>query len=150
MVATSIPYSQALLLRQICLEDSHLEMWTRELKEHLLKRGVSWEATKQRIHQTPVCNHIPTRKVCSNAAGGHRPPYSANLPIDHQMPSPYPSYLRMAMEGSTTFPIDSFSPAKKFKVSFCLSIFDYYQSRATWQLSLQSCWLQSFPPISII
>ena len=36
---TSIPYSQALRLRQICLEEEHLSKWTHELKKHILKRG---------------------------------------------------------------------------------------------------------------
>ena len=43
-----IPYSQALLLRRICLEEEHLQKWTHELNKHLLKRK---QLVKREIHR---------------------------------------------------------------------------------------------------
>ena len=48
---TSIPYSQALRLRRICSKDQHLQKWTRELKEHLIKRGYREQQLNNEIHR---------------------------------------------------------------------------------------------------
>ena len=46
----SIPYSQALRLRWISSEESHLQKWTNELKKHLLKRGYQEQQLNTEIH----------------------------------------------------------------------------------------------------
>ena len=48
---TSIPHSQALRLRLICLEEEHLSKWTLELKKHLLKRGYCEQQLNYDIHR---------------------------------------------------------------------------------------------------
>ena len=65
---TSIPYSQVLHLRRICLEDEHLQKWTRELKKHLLKWGYCEQQLSKKIHRALtlrgmiVCSHILTKR----------------------------------------------------------------------------------------
>ena len=46
---TAIPYSQALCLRRICLEDENLLKWSCELKKHFLNRAYSEQQLNSEI-----------------------------------------------------------------------------------------------------
>ena len=56
----SIPYSQALRLRRIYLEQSQLQKWTGELKKHLLKRKYWEQQLNTESHQA----HAVSRRNC--------------------------------------------------------------------------------------
>ena len=80
---TAIPYSQALRIKRICLEQENLLLWTNQLKHHLSKRGYSDQFLDSEINREINTSH-GSSSLRSNRQNSNRVPlvvmYHPNLP----------------------------------------------------------------------